>query len=142
MKDVISKEHVFNQPIDKIWSAISVAEEISTWFIRADFKAEKGYPYTFFAKKDEDCTDITGIVKESDPYTLSYTWMVQGTEAETQVTWKLEKVENGTKLYLEHSGISSYGGETAVKMFESFNGGWDNCINELSSYLKDTVHAG
>ena len=50
--------------------------------------------------------------------------------------------ETGTKLYLEHSGISIYEGETAVAMFESFNGGWDNCINELSAYLKELVNAG
>lgn len=142
MKDVISKERVFNQPIDKIWRAISVAEEISTWFIKADFKAEQGYQYLFTASEENGCVNITGEVKKSDPYTLSYTWVVDGTTAITTVTWKLESLENGTKLYLEHSGISNYEGDTAVRMFESFNGGWDNCMNELSSYLKTTVHAG
>lgn len=141
MKDVITKEHVFKQSIEKVWSAISVGEEISAWFIKADFKAEKGYQYTFMATNEEGCTSITGEIKESTPYTLSYTWIVDGTTAITTVTWKLEPIVGGTKLYLEHSGIANYGGETAVKMFESFDGGWTNCINLLEEYTNSTVHA-
>ena len=141
MKDVIVKEQIFNHPINKVWDAISKQEEISTWFIKADFKAVKGYQYTFTASPAENCVPITGEVKEADPYVLSYTWIVQDTEAETLVTWKLEEVEGGTKLHLEHSGISGYKGDTAVQMFNSFNGGWDNCMNELSTYLRKEVHA-
>ncbi len=142
MKDVITKERVFNQPIEKVWNAISVGEEISAWFIKADFKAEKGYRYTFTASEENGCVNITGEIKKSDPYTLSYTWIVDGTTAETTVTWKLEPVDSGTKLLLEHSGISNYEGDTAIKMFESFSGGWINCMDLLDNYVNTTVHAG
>jgi len=143
MNDRIIKEALFNHPIDKVWNAISKSEEISTWFIKADFKAEKGYKYTFTAEPNEKgCTIISGEVKNASPYILIYTWMVADTSVETTVKWKLETTDEGTKLYLEHSGISNYAGETAVAMFESFNGGWENCINGLTGYLKETVHAG
>ncbi|TXG36755.1 SRPBCC family protein [Seonamhaeicola maritimus] len=141
MKDVINKEHVFNHTIDKVWSAITNADEISTWFLAADFKPEAGYKYTFKSKTDH-CEPIFGEVKEANPYKLVYTWIVTGTEAVTTVTWNLVPVENGTKLYLEHSGISKYEGETAIEMFESFNGGWTNCVNRLTDYLKELVNAG
>ena len=141
MKDVITKEALFSHPIDKVWSAITIAEEISTWFIKADFKAKKGYHYTFTSSEEHGCVPITGIIKQADPYTLVYTWIVENTNVETTVKWELESTENGTKLFLEHSGISNYGGETAVAMFNSFNGGWTNCINELTAYLKDLVNA-
>jgi len=140
MKDVITKEKLFNHPIDKVWDAISKSEEISTWFINADFKAEKGYQYTFNSK-GENCTTITGEVKSADPYALVYTWLVKDLPGTTTVSWKLEATNEGTKLYLEHSGISNYAGETAVAMFESFNGGWDNCMSDLTNYLKTEVHA-
>lgn len=143
MIDSIKKEVTFNQPIDKVWSAITKAEEISTWFIPADFKAEKGYKYTFTSPPNEKgCTVISGEVKNANPYKLVYTWIVADTKIETKVTWKLTATENGTKLNLEHSGISNYAGETAVAMFESFNGGWDNCISGLTGYLKEEVNAG
>lgn len=112
-----------------------MAEEISTWFIKADFKAEAGYHYTFTAGEEKGCTQITGIVKEANPYTLVYTWVVQDTVSVTTVKWVLEKVKEGTKLYLEHSGIANYSRDTAVTMFGHFNAGWDNCISELSKHL-------
>ena len=64
MKDVIKKEQLFNHPIDVIWNAITKAEEISTCFIKADFKAEKGYKYTFTASEDKGCLTITGKIKK------------------------------------------------------------------------------
>jgi len=142
MKDSIHKEHIFKHAIDKIWNAISNAEALSSWFIPADFKAETGYKYTFNSQDKENCTQITGIVQYAQPYTLIYTWIVAGTAIETKVTWKLEQIENGTKLYLEHSGISNYEGETAIAMFNSFDGGWNNCINKLTTYLREEIHAG
>ncbi|MEM8508962.1 MAG: SRPBCC domain-containing protein [Bacteroidota bacterium] len=141
MKDVIFKEKIFNYSIDKVWKAISEEDQISSWFIKADFKAEKGYCYTFFSE-GENCTQITGEVKEAHPYTLIYTWVVENTNIETTVKWSLERLEGKTKLYLEHSGISGYPGDTAVTMFNSFNAGWDNCAVELSNFLKAAIHAG
>lgn len=142
MKDVITKEQFLNHSIDKVWNAISKAEEISTWFIKADFKAEAGYKYTFMASEEQGCTQITGVVKNADPYTLVYTWIVENTDVETTVKWVLEPTEEGTKLYLEHSGISKYPKDTAVTMFTNYDGGWNNCFDELGAYLKKEVHAG
>ncbi|WP_108869219.1 SRPBCC family protein [Aquimarina aquimarini] len=140
MKDLITKERIFNHPIEKVWNAITNATEISTWFLQADFKAEKGYQYTFISTKKE-CSPIEGEVKKADPYTLVYSWIVKEAPVETTVKWILEEIEGGTKLYLEHSGISNYKGETAIEMFSSFTNGWDHCISGLFDYLKQTIHA-
>lgn len=141
MKDIITKEQIINHSVDKVWNAITKAEEISTWFIKADFKAEVGFSYTFTASEENDCVPITGIVKEAKPYTLIYTWIVENTNVETIVKWVLEPQGENTKLYLEHSGIVGYTGDSAVKMFDSFNGGWENCVNQLVDYLSKEVHA-
>ncbi|WP_299211229.1 SRPBCC domain-containing protein [uncultured Dokdonia sp.] len=141
MKDIISKEQLFNHPIQKVWEAITHQDQISTWFISANFKAEKGYQYTFNTSGD-DCSPIHGEVLEATPYTLIYSWIVTENPIHTILKWVLEEVDGGTKLYLEHSGISKYEGETAVEMFESFYGGWDNCLKGLTDYLKEVIHAG
>lgn len=135
MKDIITREEMINHPIDKVWNAISKAEEISTWFIKADFKAEVGTFYTFTASEQKGCITISGEVKEATPYTLVYTWVVEGTDVVTTVKWVLKPEGDGTKLYLEHSGIANYPGDSAVKMFESFSGGWQGCLNQLQEYL-------
>jgi uncharacterized protein YndB with AHSA1/START domain len=66
---------------------------------------------------------------------------VQNTITETTVKWTLNPVEGGTKLVLEHSGISKYPEQSAVSMFGNFSAGWESCISELSEYLKKEVHA-
>ena len=141
MTDSIKKEQTFNHSIDTVWKAISIGEEISSWFLQADFKPEAGYHYTF-KKIGDDCPPISGEVIEANPYKLVYTWVVNGMPTITTVTWQLEVLNGQTRLSLEHSGISKFEGETAVEMFNSFNGGWDNCLQGLTSYLKDAVHAG
>ena len=140
MEDKIVKEYNFNHPIDKVWKAISSADEISAWFIKADFEPKPGYKYTFTASEEQNCTQITGEVKEATPYTLAYTWVLENTTVETLVTWKLEPHENGTRLNLEHSGISAYPGDTAVAMFKNYSGGWQACADELTKYLEAEVH--
>ncbi len=135
MEDCIKKEHVFNHPISKVWDAISKEEEISSWFIKADFKAQKGYQYTFTASEEKGCISITGEIKEADPYTLVYTWVVENTDTVTTVKWELIEQGDSTKLILEHSGISAYPGDSAVAMFNSFSGGWADCISELEKFL-------
>jgi len=141
MKDVLQKETIFKHPIDVVWSAITKAEELSAWFIKTDFKAEKGFQYTFFPTEEKGCEAITGEIKNAIPYTLEYTWEVTDTNVETLVSWTLEEVTEGTKLHLKHSGIANYKGETAIAMFESFDGGWDNCITNLITHLKEYIHA-
>lgn len=132
MNDKIIKTHQFDSPINKVWDAISIAEEISKWFIQADFVATVGYEYTF----THDQTVIFGKVLKVNPlYELVYTWIVKGTDVVTTVSWKLAEKENGTYLILEHSGISNYPSETAIIMFNNFEGGWETCIQNLNHYL-------
>ncbi|OIQ20123.1 MAG: hypothetical protein BM557_05480 [Flavobacterium sp. MedPE-SWcel] len=136
MNDTISKEIILKKEIESVWNAITKQEELSTWFIKADFKAEEGYNYKF-TSLNGDCDDvIRGVVKKATPYTLVYTWIIEGFEnVETLVEWNLESISEGTRLTVKHSGISKYQGENAAKMFENFSGGWDNCVLELSKYL-------
>lgn len=142
MKDSITKELLLEHPINKVWKAITQAEDISAWFLKTDFKAEKGFHYTFTSDGENGCTQITGEIKQADPYILEYTWIVADTNVETTVKWSLQETEGGTMLLLEHSGISNYVGDTAIQMFTSFDGGWDNCVTGLKKYLKETtVHA-
>ena len=134
MQDIITKQHQFSHPIGKVWNAIAVAEEISAWFIKADFKAEPGYNYTFV---HEDTKIVGSVLKANPVYELVYTWIVEGTNVETTVSWKLEEADNGTLLTLEHSGISRYEGDTAVMMFNNYSGGWQTCVENLAQYLSE-----
>ncbi len=136
MKDEIVKERHYNQSIDKVWNAITKAEEISKWFISADFKLEKGYQYTLTATEAHGGTQIKGEVLEVDPYTLKYTWDVEGTGMHTIVSWMLEEENGKTKLTLVHSGIAQFG-EQGVEMMGHFDKGWEACLQVLPNYLEN-----
>ena len=140
IQDAIRKEQHYNAPITRVWDAISNAEEISKWFIQADFKAEKGYQYTF----THESTTIVGEVLEVNPVNLlCYTWEIQGTGVATTVKWLLEEKDGGTLLRIEHTGISNYPNEEmAVNMFKDYSGGWDNCASELEKYLNAEANGG
>lgn len=136
MNDSIKKEYHYNHPISDVWSAITEQEKISKWFIKCDFKAEEGYRYSLMSESD-NCEQVSGTVLKVNPvFELVYSWIVAGLDIETLVTWTLEEKDGGTLLTLVHSGISKYPTEeTAVKMFESFNDGWDKCIDHLEQFL-------
>ena len=140
MSDKITKEYQFNHPIDKVWDAITDKEKISTWFIKTDFMPTEGFNYTFKHEEGEECTTINGTVLKVHPTNeLVYTWIVEGTEVVTTVSWILSEEVEGTKLILEHSGISNYPPDAVTPMFESFSKGWDNCASGLNNYLSE-VH--
>ncbi len=134
MKNKIERTQLYDFPMKEVWNAISSAEEISAWFIKADFKAEVGYKYRF----THENTNIVGTVLESDPFhNLVYTWVIEGTGVETTVRWKLEEKDGGTQVTLEHTGIENYPNEEmALNMFNSFSEGWENCFANLGKYLK------
>ncbi|MEO9485771.1 MAG: SRPBCC domain-containing protein [Ekhidna sp.] len=140
MKDALTKEKTFAHSIDKVWKAITEGEEISKWFIQADFKAEVGYEYTFTAAEEHGGTIIKGKVLSATPYTLEYSWRVGDTEIDTIVSWQLEESADGTKLMLEHSGISNFPEEAATEMLGHFDKGWDMCISGLTEYLTNEIN--
>lgn len=140
MKDALKKEKTFTHSIDKVWKAISEGAEISKWFIQADFKPEVGYEYTFTAAEEHGGTIIKGKVLAATPYNLKYTWRVGEVPVDTTVSWLLEESADGTKLTLEHSGISSYPEESATEMLGHFDKGWDLCVTELVTYLNDETN--
>ena len=137
MKDSITKEKVLNHSIDKVWQAITEGEQISKWFLQADFKAEAGYNFKLSTSNEQDCEGVTGTILEADPYTLKYTWN-DGTPVDTLVTWTLREEGGSTILTLVHSGISKLG-EFAPKKMGDFDNGWNHCLSMLPNYLNDEV---
>lgn len=137
MKKKITLERSFNQPIEKVWEAISDENEISKWFLPAKFKAEIGFQYTFTHVHDQGTTYITGEVLTVDkPNTLSYTWESSGSDVNTTVIWNLKEEDGITKLMLEHESHDNEDNNPNVgKMFEEFSNGWPEVIGNLEKYL-------
>jgi uncharacterized protein YndB with AHSA1/START domain len=141
MTDSLKKERTFQQPIEKVWKAISRGEEISKWFIQADFKPEVGYEYTFTATEEHGGTRIRGKVLQASPYDIKYTWIVGDGQGETLVHWHLEEMNDSTKLVLTHSGMAQFPEASAIEMMGHFDAGWEACFATLAQYINDEVTA-
>jgi len=123
--------HYAHSP-EKVWDSISDGKAISDWFIKADFKAEMGYQYTF---THED-TIINGEVKEVNrPKKLAYTWIIKGVGIETLVEWILEEKDGGTELTIVHSGFDKYSDEKRESVFSAHSGGWEHQLSSLAKFL-------
>jgi len=70
--DSIIQTKWFNQPIDKVWKAITENNQVSKWLVPTNFKAEVDFKY-FLQDPKSECNVFTGTVKKASPYTLVYT---------------------------------------------------------------------
>ena len=127
--DSIIQTKWFNQPIDKVWKAITENNQVSKWLVPTNFKAEVDFKY-FLQDPKSECNVFTGTVKKASPYTLVYTWI---NEVETLVSWELIEEKGGTLLQMTHSGISNYTTGVKPKMVESYTSGWVRCFDNISS---------
>ena len=134
-QNTIEKTQWYPHSIDKVWGALTETEHVSKWLAPTNFKGEVGAEYELHSPKD-DCSVVAGVVTESTPYTLVYSWIaLNHKDIETEVRWNLTKEKNGTKVNMVHSGILKYNKEAAQEMFGSFSNGWKRCFLQIGDVL-------
>jgi uncharacterized protein YndB with AHSA1/START domain len=125
---------VFNAPIQKVWSAVTTAEGISTWFMpTSDFQAELGNDFTLQSPYGvSPCK-----VREIDPpnrlvFNWGETWMV---------TFELKDLEGKTEFTLIHAGwiadkVLESGEDTAVVRGRMDHGWSVGVLPRLAQYVE------
>ena len=117
-----------------VWRAITDPQRIAQWFTQMDIRAEVGTPYKLI---HEGQVAVTGrILEVVAPELFRYTWIVNGTTAETVVSWLLIERSGGrtTELVLTHHGLLAYG-DSALAMLSNFSKGWESCVVKLGEHL-------
>jgi uncharacterized protein YndB with AHSA1/START domain len=132
---------------EQVWAQLASIEGMNQWFssklifefeVGGEFRMEVNIPedgeFTFF-----------GEVLKIDPYNeLAFTW----TEHErgknpwpvsTLVSFKLEPIDNGTRVSLTHRGFEKLDAAIAQKEFEGHIEGWER--SATLSDLKKVVEA-
>lgn len=127
---VITRVIDLPSPIERVWRAVSDADEIGRWFPTESATLD-------LAPGGTGLFTWTGhqpfpIVVESmdEPHYLAWSWGHESTQsATTLVEWRLEKTGEGTRLTLTETGIK------APKHYAENSQGWDEELAELVSYL-------
>ncbi|NIG56461.1 SRPBCC domain-containing protein [Chitinophaga sp. Cy-1792] len=129
-------ERVYDAPIESVWDAITNNEKLQKWYFRLpEFKAEKGFQFTFICTCDGvDNVHFCEVTEVIPGRKLAYTWNYEGVPGSSTVSWELHPEGSKTRLVLTHTGLETFAG---VHPLSSFAEGWDHFINNaLPKFLE------
>lgn len=138
----IVMERIYNAPADKVWKAITDAEQMKQWYFDIPgFKAEVGYKFQFIGcKEEEEFLHLCEVKEVVAGKKLSHSWRYDGFPGDSLVTWELFSEGDKTRVVLTHEGIESFEGDKYPDLAkECFMEGWTSI---LGTSLTEFVETG
>ena len=141
MQTEIRNEWVYDQSPKEVWEFLTQADLIALWLMPNDFKLILGHEFQFQTKPIPSL-DLDGIVHckvlEIVPdQKLVYSWKGGPGNGvfplDTVVEWTIEKLGNGSKLMLKHSGFK----EANLAVFAAMTDGWGKIMQKMANQLND-----
>lgn len=138
----IKNEWIYEQSPNEIWNYLTQADLIALWLMPNNFKLILGHEFQFHTNP-MSALDLDGVmhckVLEIIPcQKLVYSWKGGSGNGffslDTVVEWTIEKLGNGSKLILKHSGFK----ETNLAIFTGMTDGWKKKIQNMVNHLNDT----
>ena len=140
MTKTISHRYFFPHPKERVWEYLTKSELLEQWLMKNDFKPVVGHDFQFRTNAIP-ALGFDGIcyckVLELIPYKkLSYSWKGGSGEGEitldTIVVWNLVPTDEGTELFLEHSG---FGKGESVSFYSGMTDGWNKNVQKIMNLL-------
>jgi uncharacterized protein YndB with AHSA1/START domain len=122
-------ERTYDAPVSRVWQAITNIEQMRQWYFDiADFRPELGFEFQFSGCSDNEefihhCR-VTAVIPEKK---ISHTWVYEGHEGSSEVTWELFPEGDKTKLVLTHTGLESFPNKPDFAV-SSFSAGWNDIL--------------
>lgn len=119
-----------------VWEWLTVPEKMEQWFHRPDKVLEEGDTLKIFGTTSGKQL-IWGEVRAARaPEYLEYTFTIEPMgDAVSTVKWTLEEVPGGTRLSLEHSGLTD--SAEGFGLILALDDGWDEHIGRM----REKIHA-
>ena len=132
---VITRTITVTTPVERVWRAISEAEEIARWFPSKGAELDSLEPGGKGILTWTDYGSFPIVVEAVEPPTyLAWTWGHETDEQPTTlVEWRLEATVAGTVLTVTESGIKT------PTHFAENSQGWGEELSELVDYLAGAV---
>jgi uncharacterized protein YndB with AHSA1/START domain len=129
MTHSIEKTLIIAAPPAAVWRHLTQAEALAGWFHKptADLAAGEAYEMP----GEDGAPLVWGTVHTADATThLAYSFTARPMgDLVTEVVWRLESVEAGTRLRLVHSGFPA--GAAPFELLSAFDAGWDRHLGQL-----------
>jgi uncharacterized protein YndB with AHSA1/START domain len=136
--DRIERTVQLTQPPERVWTALTTAEGLGTWFgQRAEIDLRVGGQ----AKLTWDSGDTATLTIErlEPPRVFGYTWPVyglpEGDPRRTYVEFTLEPAGTGTTLTMVESGFAQLADAEHKAAHSGNTDGWTHELDELVAYL-------
>jgi uncharacterized protein YndB with AHSA1/START domain len=129
MSDPLTVERTYNAPINVVWQAITDKDQMKQWYFDLpEFKPEVGFEFSFEGG-NEDRTYIhhCRIVEIIPGRKLKHTWIYEGHEGESFVTFELFPEGDKTRIQLTHEGLETFPPIADFRR-ENFQEGWNDII--------------
>jgi len=143
-QDTITRDIVIKAPIERVFSALTEAEHLATWFAEGiDGGLEPG---------EQSLWDFGNygrakvlMVAADRPNYVAYRWVPGGTvtfvgdlttRPTTLCEFRLEEVDGGTKVSLVESGFLSLPQEEIEASFKDNDSGWEEMLPKLGAYAE------
>jgi uncharacterized protein YndB with AHSA1/START domain len=125
-------------PPAKVWSALTTAEGLGTWFgneATIDLRPGGSAQLTWTNGHQADMR----IHRVEEPRVFAYTWHIYGLPDDdprrTYVEFTLEPVGAGTRLTVVETGFAQLPEDACRKAFDGNTQGWASELGELVDYL-------
>jgi uncharacterized protein YndB with AHSA1/START domain len=138
--DTIERKITVSSPIDRVWEALTVADQLSQWF--GDSAELDLRPGGAFKVGWSDYEHVSEAVVEivDYPTTFSYRWDAGTTDDgivwTTKVTFTLEEDNGMTTVTVVESGISELPAELYASCMKENSSGWTAEMGDLQRHLE------
>ncbi len=134
----IVKEVLLNAPVARVWKAITDKNEMKNWYFDLpEFEPTAGSKFQFYGENEGRkflhlCRVKEVIVNQR----ISYTWMYEGQNIETLVSFELFPEGEQTRLRLTHEGTEKLPQDRDFAK-SNFEQGWIEIIQKsLKEYIE------
>jgi len=129
MKRDLHFEMTYPHSPERVWQALTNPDALARWLMPNDFKPIVGHRFRFRTKPAPGFDGIVHceVLEVVAPERLVYLWAGGGVD--TRVTWTLERVPEGTRLTLDHTGFKGLRGILVSQMLGK---GWRSKILMIS----------
>jgi uncharacterized protein YndB with AHSA1/START domain len=136
--DRIERTLELAHPPAKVWTALTTAEGLGTWFgERATIDLRPGGS-AHLSWSSGDRADLR-VERVEEPSVFAFTWRVNGLPEDdprrTYVEFTLEPTAGGTRLTVVETGFAQLPDDAHEKAFGGNVRGWAHEIGELAEYL-------
>lgn len=133
MTTSIVKTAFFAVNKETVWAFLTDKDKLGEWFYQGDESLSEGASFTLYGKDDDGNKKkmVWGEVKKWNPFSeLVHSFFIAPLEgSNSEIRWLLEDAGTGTRLTLEHKGMSVEG--EAYNLLMHLDTGWDKHLTSL-----------